>query len=162
MLDWIWDNSGRIGDLSQAVGVCLTLFALGFAAGQIASGRVSQREATAKEVWRDYELLGLQHPDLALPDSGDCDADAEAFQGSREKFKKYRWYVSFMLLACEEILLCTRNREDWLSAIERQIRRHKDYIGSDFFRKSGHLKELHPVLRSMIDRHALSGGLNTP
>lgn len=133
---FLWENAEKIGALSAAAGVLLSFFALGFASGQISSGRATRREATAKDVWRTYERLSFENPRISRPDEFQLIDDAGQFNGSPEEFVKYRWYVSIMFLACEEILDSYKGRKDWNDAVAGQIRKHRKFLRSQRFTQS--------------------------
>jgi hypothetical protein len=90
---------------------------------------VSQREATASELYGNYLTLAVEYPMLARghipvpPDDGKVD----------EEFERYEWFVSVMLHAFEQILDLTKGDQVWLTAISDQINYHEDYLSSSRF-----------------------------
>ena len=78
--------------------------ALWFGIEQIRSSREDSREATAKQIWKDYHLHGIQYSELANPDFSKLDYEKEEYDGDRGKFYDYQWFVSLMLLACDEVI----------------------------------------------------------
>ena len=145
---WVWEHADKIGNLSQ---VFLALFTVGtvfFAYYQITSSRASQREATAMQLYKDYLVLSFQHPEYANPERKKTITEY-----------KYRWFVSVLLNACDEILVCVPADVDWRRIIAAELEYHEDYLGSRYFQNpdedrgwSLYSKELERVFR---DRNAL-------
>ena len=149
---FLWDNAEKIGALSTAVAVIFSAFALGFGAGQIAAGRSTQREATAKEVWRSFEQLSFENPKLSFPREAGIIAEDGTVNGDLEERTRYLWYVSIMMLACEEVLTSYGGRGDWAAAVEAQFVRHQLYLRSAHFRESVSLSSASPRLRDALKR----------
>ena len=118
----LWDNAEKIGNIAQVFIAVLATLALIFAYLQIMSARRAQREATAKDLYRDYLKLAFEHPDLAIPDS------------NQPLCEKYSWFVAILLNAYDEILFGT-NHEVWRSVVRAELRYHVRYLQSDAFLK---------------------------
>jgi hypothetical protein len=89
----------------------------------------------------------LNTPSLQTPELSDLDYENETLDGDKEKFFEYQWFVSFMLLACDQVLRL-RGSADWKRIVENNLRYHRDYIRSKAFAPS--LEVLSPLLRSKI------------
>jgi hypothetical protein len=103
--------SETVGGLATAIGVGVAFVAVYFA-------RMSQWEATAKEAYRNYLQLAIEYADLA---EGEITEE-------NTKFTQYRWFVSYFLNACEEILDAKGKDEDWVKCVETEVSYHQDYI----------------------------------
>ena len=125
-MGWILENADKVGALATVATAIVAGIALIFAAKQIAAGKASQREATAKDIYRDYLKLAFENPDFAHP--GD-----RAFKEDN----KYRWFVAFMLNSCDEITECLPGSELWRKTILEDLRLHKDYLKSPQFDEDG-------------------------
>jgi hypothetical protein len=123
---WIWENADKLGALATVATATIAVIALIFAAKQIAAGKASQREATAKDIYRDYLKLAFEHPDFAYPGERDLKQDNE-----------YRWFVAFMLNSCDEITECLPGNELWRKTILEDLRLHTDYLNSRQFSEIG-------------------------
>jgi hypothetical protein len=100
------------GDIPTWLTLIAALFALRYGIKQVQSSREDSREATAKQIWKDYHLHGIQYSELANPDFSKLDCKKEEYDGDRGKFYDYQWFVSLMLLACDEVLRL-RGGSDW-------------------------------------------------
>ena len=82
---FLWENAEKFGNLAQLVLTAAAVIALGFAYLQVRSAEKSQREATAKEIYRDYLMVAFENPELASPD----DDNQKIIRDD-----KYRWFVA--------------------------------------------------------------------
>jgi hypothetical protein len=127
------------------------LIALVLGIVQVLSARASQREATAKEIWKEYHLVGLEYPTLANVDWSKLDYEKREYDGDRGKFCDYQWFVAFILLACDEILRLRGGADDWdwEQIVKNNIKWHWDYIESSAFDER---EVLSPRLLRKIDQ----------
>ena len=121
--------------------------ALAFGIWQIRSSREDTQEATAKSTWMEYYLRCIEFPKYANPELSKLDYEKQELDGTRGKFFEYQWFVSFMLLACDEVIRL-RGGADWERFAENNVGYHRDYIKSPAFSESYHL--FGPQLRSKI------------
>ena len=140
-----------IAELSQVVMAAAAVGALWYAWVQIESSRAVSREATAKEIRSQYLLEAIRNPTLANPDSSKLDFDKWEYDGNREKFDDYTWFVSFMLLQCDELLRLGGGADDWKweQIVENNIGYHWDFIKSPAFAEMREV--LSPRLRDKIE-----------
>ena len=82
----------------------MAFVALVFGIWQIRSSRADSREATAKQIWMEYYLRCIEYPKFANPELSKLDYKNQTLDGKKEKFFDYQWFVSFMLLACDEVI----------------------------------------------------------
>ena len=92
---------------------------------QMGRNRNYQKENTAKAVYRDYLKLAVDNPVLA-------DGDLTKIQASG-LLDKYRWYVSYFLWACEEVIAFAPTDTEWHQDIVAQLGYHRAYLASDEF-----------------------------
>jgi hypothetical protein len=130
-------------DVIQTISV---LVAVVFAIVTIITNRKTQQKNIASETWRDYEKISFEHPQFSMREKTidflakklviagqplPIDAVAQEFF-YRENFFKYQWYISIMLLSCEEVLK-NKLEKDWETALKHQMRIHEIFINSDYF-----------------------------
>jgi hypothetical protein len=127
-----------VGGFATAGTFIVALFALGFAHIQIREAKKIQREATAKDLFRDYLQLAFEHPKFANPDKfiGN-DKDKWKRKGEWNEDERYKWFVAFMLNACDEIIRSLPRDETWRRAILEDLRFHKEYLRSNEFDDDG-------------------------
>jgi hypothetical protein len=119
---WLWNNAEKLGNLAQIFTAVVAIIALSFAYLQVRSIRQSQREATAKGLYRDYLMLAFKHPNLATPEK-----DKNLIQRD-----DYRWFVSVLLNCCDEIL-DTVDDDTWRKVIAAELQYHIPYLKSKYF-----------------------------
>lgn len=122
----IWENPDKAANLAQvAIGI-LAFVALLLALAQIISSRDSQREATAKDIYRDFLRLAFNHQKYDNP----C---AQSLRGDR----KYQRYVGILLNACDEIACQTpfnkKLKSMWEKVIRKELEPHSCYLRSREF-----------------------------
>ena len=132
MWDWLTDtpaaNFGQF--LSGVAGVATAAIAgvaLFYAYRQLVATPKSQREANAREVWKDYIRICIEYPQFA--GGGITRANAK---GDVE-FEQYEWFAAFMLDACESILLFVADEDEWLLSVDGQLGFHREYLCSSDF-----------------------------
>lgn len=109
-----------VGSFSAAlaiVGIPLTLY-------QTRANFRAQQLANAKEIYRDFLELSLQHPKLAYPIFEDV--------LKKNSLNEYRLFMWHLLFACEEILTCT-NDQQWRLTVIAQLERHKEFLRLEQF-----------------------------
>ena len=92
--------------------------------------------------------MAFNTPTLPNPELSNLDYEREELDGDRGKFFDYQWFVSFMLLACDEILQL-RGGSNWEKIVENNIDYHRDYIKSSAFNKESY-EVLSPKLKIKI------------
>ena len=152
-MSWIFENAEKLGGIATVLTACVALFALIVVPLQIRAAKNSQREATAKDIYRDYLKLAFEHPKLANPtkfvgqDNGDWKHMGEWIQD-----EQYRWFVAFMLNSCDEILSSRRRDKIWREVILMDFECHKDYLKSREFAEQERGWELFSPELKKIDR----------
>lgn len=141
---FLWQNADKI---AQILLVLIGASGLCFAWRQINSGRIAQREATAKAVYCDYLKLAFDHPVY------DSINDAHAVDD-----KKYSRFVGILLNACDELALGMPSNEMWEKVISAELRPHARFLASEQFRDVGGWNLYSCALRSiglrLIQAHA--------
>jgi hypothetical protein len=139
------------GAAANVVMAAAAIAALWYAFVQVRSSREDTREATAKHIWSEYHLNGLEYPELANPDLSKLDYKKMEYGGDAAKFHDYTWFVSFMLLACDELLRLGGGADDWdwEQIVKNNIKWHWDYIESSAFDER---EVLSPRLLRKIDQ----------
>ncbi len=84
-----------------------------------------QRETVAKTTYREYLKLCVERPNLA---SGKVEKE----NNSRE-WEQYKWFVSLLIWACEEVVEYAPHDEVWLANITLELGYHGTYLASDEF-----------------------------
>jgi hypothetical protein len=140
-------SSSAANDATVALAVIAVIAAF-ITAWAAINARNSQREATAKDIYRDYLKLAFQHPKFANPEaSGDLAA--------MRKNEEYRWFVAFMLNSCDEIARIKSRDKGWRKTIRLDLRMHEEYLGSPEFVEDGgwglYSRELKCIAKETLD-----------
>jgi hypothetical protein len=133
-MNWIWEHADKLGGLGEAVTAIVAIVAAIIAFTQIGSAwrsqrdatnaaTAAQREATAKDIYRDFLRQAIQYPSYA--------------DGEQTDDAAYKWFVAFLLAACDELLLANPNDEGWQQVIEEELYPHCSYLGSKEFNNFG-------------------------
>jgi hypothetical protein len=129
IFEWVLKNGDKLGGLATVLMMFIALWALSFANRQISA----QREATAKDIYRDYLKLAFDNPKYANPKKFGAT--------SKERWKewiqdeKYRWFVAFMLNSYDEIISSRPGDDDWLLVALADFKVHEGYLTSSAFLK---------------------------
>jgi hypothetical protein len=137
-----WADLGTlVGGIATAIAALAAFFAAGFAYWQIRAGREAQRETVARQTYGDYLKLAIQYPDFA---SGSQPADAL-------KFEQHEWFVSYMLNACEHILLFAAHSREWRHCVRAQLGYHRPYLCENDWFRANFRSHYSRALLSLID-----------
>ncbi|MBO6639008.1 MAG: hypothetical protein JJ920_15705 [Roseitalea sp.] len=115
--------------LGTALAAIFALFGIIMVYVQIRENRATQREATAKHLFRQYLQEGLERPDLVIA-RRDQLTHAEVSVA-------YEFFVANMLYSFDEVLQNTRSK-DWREVVRGEIARHVDYLRSPEFQSKRH------------------------
>jgi hypothetical protein len=116
MIKFFDDHQGFIAFIAVVIAAVLAI-------RQLRSSEKSQKEATAKEIFKEYLLIAFEHPAFSVMDSSVLKVKPDGLE-----FERYKWFVSYMLFACEEILDLFPNSKEWTETIERNLGYHKNYL----------------------------------
>jgi hypothetical protein len=129
-----------IATVALAVIAVVTAFIIAWAA---INARNSQREGTAKDIYRDYLKLAFQNPKFADPEA------------DLSENKEYRWFVAFMLNSCDEIARIKSRDKNWRKTIRLDLRMHAEYLKSPQFVEDGgwglYSRELKCIANEALD-----------
>jgi hypothetical protein len=134
--------------------------ALVYAFFQVRAARNDAHDQTAKEIWKEYHIKGLEYPEFSNPEKllKNWDyAEENKLDGSHEKFLKYTWFVSFLLLVCDEILRL-RHGSNWDQIVTNNLEWHKVYLTSEAFERDEYevqSPKLRAKIRALNDRPAV-------
>lgn len=156
---WLWDNAMTLATLIMAVAAIAALI---YAHLQIAENKRAERRGNANELWRETLRLAFDNPKLSDPTLklAQFDYEERTIDGSIELFQKYELYVDTILNASEEILEVSPTKE-WDAAVRIQLKPHRDYLLSDYYRNSGYLEQYGSRFRKFL-YEALSDPRYTP
>jgi hypothetical protein len=86
------------GNTAQMVSAFIAVAGIGALMLQLNAIRNNGREATAQQIYLNYVRVALDNPQFAQPDYDRIKA------GDEQDKTRYRWFVSLMMFACDEVL----------------------------------------------------------
>jgi hypothetical protein len=116
------ENWGNVANLVMALAAIAALL---YAFVEVRSARDDSREATAIQTWMEYYLRCLDQPQYACP-------DFKKLKSSKELYK-YEWFVSFMLLACDQVIRLPKGGPNWEQFVRNNVSYHSDYFNDRYF-----------------------------
>jgi hypothetical protein len=137
-LNWLWDNSEKLSHFATVFAGLLTVAAIAVAVIQIRKTRQSQERATAFELYSQFLIQTLHHPEFASPRLTAKDVAKEVWPGKPGKFAMYEVYVDLMIVAFEELLNVNPQQEINIEAyFATYLDAHKTYLRSARFQSYG-------------------------
>jgi len=133
--------------IAAIIAAVFALFALILNAIQLKRNTDFAKQAATKTTYREYLKLACEYPHFG---DGNRRFDDEMEQS------RYEWFVSFFLLAAEEVLQYASKDFQWIEAVKEEIGRHTEYLTSYYFQHTEihfYGDELQRVIRQVIDEH---------
>lgn len=151
LVAWIWANTERLRDLAVLLSAIAALIGAPVAYLRIRAYRLARQELIAKDLYKSYIMLAVDHPDLAYPATRTIDYPKCQFDASREKFEKYEWFISYLLMTASEILNLETEGKNWRGLMRVQIWYHKRYFDTFQDDTKMYLKHQPANVRALIE-----------
>lgn len=119
----------QLSNISNIVMGLLAVIAAAIAWYQVRVSHRDQKRTTAKEIYREYLERAFENPKLSSPSHPTSYYPYNKITADDQLFEQYEWYVSYLLLAVEEILDLEES-EQWKETLKKQIRFHTEYLNS--------------------------------
>ena len=95
---------------------------------QAQAGRALSKESSASAIYDAYLRCCIEYPHLTsfntFCNSRSIKSPQRIWDAETEQTEQYLWFVSYLLHACEGILVDASDKEDWLEAIRDQLDYH--------------------------------------
>jgi hypothetical protein len=143
-------NPDIVSAVANVVTASAALVAIVIAVRQLHSSREVQKEATAKELYKDYLLLAFQNPNYSSPSYPIASPTYPSLKTDKETFEQYEFYVSNMLFAIEEIHRLT-DGDDWTEVLTDQIKYHALYLKENRIKESDSYKKTIDLIKKAIN-----------
>lgn len=118
MLGWFHRHSAGLQGLAAGITALAAVAALVIVPWQIAANDRSQREQSAREIYREFLNITIQRPDLASRDTCAPATPAES--------AAYEGYVEYLLYTAEQVL--TLGPDDWGPTVAARLQPHTRYL----------------------------------
>ena len=109
-----WQSAGNLSQMGSAVAA---IGALAFIAWQVSQIEINSRKANARQVYLAYSNAGLRYPEFLRP------ADYAAIKSNANQFERYKWYVTMMIFAYDEMISAAGDKS-WVSSFEYELPDH--------------------------------------
>ena len=113
----------HIGTIATAI---VAVLALLIAVWQIKAAESIQREASAREAFKEYLKLAIDKPDFANAQPGDNKAARSG----------YEWFVTYFLYSAEQIFQAYPDDPQWRSGLAEEVCYHASYLSSSGYQQS--------------------------
>jgi hypothetical protein len=135
----------RFGNAAQIASAAIAVCALAAIYWQVQFNFNLSRENNAHEIYRAYLQVAVQYPRLAYPEN-----DKAVATMPREE--RARWFVSYLLYTCEQILDSFPDDREWQRTCEAQVGYHAPYICASVLKDE--INNYEPPLRALIRKIA--------
>jgi hypothetical protein len=162
----IWDAwspvAAVIGGFATGIAAAFAGGALWYARNQIQSNSAVAREQDAQSVYSEYLKLCIEYPELSSATLAVKTLPSKTFAGLAKQLttesERYLWFVSYMLSACEKIILTCPDDIEWDSTVRAQISYHKSSLGEAWSEIRTHY---HKSLRDIVEDELSDGSENS-
>ncbi|MCL6272154.1 hypothetical protein M3P05_19725 [Sansalvadorimonas sp. 2012CJ34-2] len=125
----------------------VTALAIFVAVRQINAAKIENKRAIAHAAYDRYLDLCFENTHFSCGYTTPSDTE-------NDDNLKYRWFVSKMLFAFEQILDVYADDEEWINTIESQLSRHKSHLAHSSTVNGGEWSEqLKSLINKVIDSH---------
>lgn len=97
--------------------------AIGIALYQLKESRKESRRSSAYAIYTDYLQLCFDHQKYS------CGFTIES-SSDEDELNQYRWFITRMLFAFEQILDVYSDDEEWVTTIKSQLKRHEWHLSN--------------------------------
>jgi hypothetical protein len=92
------------------------------------TNRENQKEAVLQRAYFDYAKTALDNPVLAFPFKAKIDFQKQTLEDEQEKFERYEWFLSSMLVMCLFVKNMRPDDRFWHGLVVNQMAYHRRYI----------------------------------
>jgi hypothetical protein len=122
----------RIAHKAAIATAVIAFLGLGIAVWQIEVGKRVQREASARDAFKEYLKLAIERPEFADARLGKAAQNENGRSG-------YGWFVSYFLFSAEQIHDSFPDDPEWSAALGSQICYHAAYLkGAEYQTMKAH------------------------
>lgn len=110
---------------------------------QIGAASLSQKKATATNIYSEYLRLAIDHPAESRRDKQNDKISVDDL--------KYDAFVTYALYAAEEILTLFPDDINWRNALKHDLSHHKDFFNSDAYKNdvNSYTTELQGIVKEI-------------
>lgn len=117
----------HLSHLSTIATAIVAVLALAIAVWQIKAAENIQREASAREAFKEYLKLAIDKPDFA---------NAQLARDNSSTKSGYEWFVTYFLYSAEQIYASYPNDPQWRKGLADEICYHEAYLRGEEYQTS--------------------------
>ncbi|HEY2010696.1 MAG TPA: hypothetical protein VGH23_17035 [Rhizomicrobium sp.] len=91
----------------------------------------------------------MREPRFSNPELGKLDLRDRTFDGEKEQFERYEWYVARLVYALDATMRLAPFQQ-WGAVAKTQLANHRHYFASDYYAKQDYLKHYSGRMRRLI------------
>lgn len=137
MWRWLTERSAALQALGSILTAMVAVAALAGVIYQVETSREVQREASAKDAYRNFLDASFQNPQFATPDI--CALRAQKLEG------RYQAFVTYFLFAAEQVIDID---SEWRTSVRDELALHLDFVCTSGAREDGAWS---PALAGILD-----------
>lgn len=119
----------------------IATLAIGIALHQLKINKEESRRTSAYAIYTDYLELCFEHQKYS------CGFNMNT-QTDKDEMNQYRWFITRMLFAFEQILDVYSDDEEWITTIKSQLKRHEWHLSNSGTIRRG---EWNATLTSLVN-----------
>ena len=93
--------------------------------------------------------VAMREPRFSNPELGKLDLRDKTFDGEKEQFERYEWYVARLVYALDAAMRLAPWQQ-WGEVAKTQLGNHSHYFASDYYAKQDYLKHYSSRMRRLI------------
>jgi len=93
--------------------------------------------------------VAMREPHFADPELGKLDLREKTFDGEKQEFERYEWYVARLVYVLDAAMRLAPWQQ-WAAVAKTQLANHKHYFASDYYAKADYLAHYSPRMRRLI------------
>lgn len=119
----------RLANISVIATALIAVLALIIAVWQIQASAKIEREASARDAFKEYLKIAIDKPELA-------DARLTAIDKNDQSRSSYVWFVTYFLYSAEQIFDSYPDDPHWQAGLAEEICYHQLYLAGEEFQST--------------------------
>jgi hypothetical protein len=93
--------------------------------------------------------VAMREPRFSNPELGKLDLRDHSFDGEKDQFERYEWYVARLVYALDAAMRLAPWQQ-WGAVAKTQLANHRHYFASDYYAKQDYLRHYSTRMRRLI------------
>jgi hypothetical protein len=117
------------------VGAMITAAIAGIALLYAGKELRSARTHTAQDIYKEFLIRSLEHPEFICPEPEEVDPDRQLFGKNSDRFWRYEVYIDLLLTAFEQLFEIEGDNRQLENYIGGYLYSHEKYLQSEYFKQ---------------------------